>query len=590
MSRDRGEVTVASVVIAARNAEATLGRDAGRARGAGLRRRVRGDRRRRRLRRCDAPRSPTAQRARGRGRRRRTALGPGPARNRGVAAASGAALAFIDADCVPTAGWLEAGVAALAEAELVQGAVRADPAARRRARSTARSGSPPRPACTSARACSSPRELFDRLGGFEDWLEARIGKPLAEDAWFGWRARRAGAPIALQPSRRSSSHAVFRPRALAEFVGERAAAASTSRRSCARCPSCGGRCCSRAPSSTGAPPPSICGARRRVGRSRRSRAAAACSLRRCPGLAHGRRARAAWGRRAPAVAAAEARPTRSRASRLSPARSARDAWSSSADALVVAMRVLTVGNMYPPHHLGGYELMWRSSVEHLRAVGHEVDGPDHRPPRGRARPGDRRGRRACTASCAGTGATTTSRGSGCASGWRSSATTSACSTRHARARARPDASAGGRWAGCRCRCSSARGAPASRRSASWSTTGWPTGPQVDGWQRAARRLGPLAAARREALSGIPARFELERAARWLFASADDRARARSRPRARGRAPPRSSMAGSTTERFRRRPSGPWSGAAALPRADRPAQGVLETAVRALAELPEATPR
>jgi glycogen synthase len=36
------------------------------------------------------------------------------------------------------------------------------------------------------------------------------------------------------------------------------------------------------------------------------------------------------------------------------------------------MRVLTVGNMYPPHHLGGYELVWRSAVEHLRARGHEV--------------------------------------------------------------------------------------------------------------------------------------------------------------------------------------------------------------------------
>jgi glycogen(starch) synthase len=36
------------------------------------------------------------------------------------------------------------------------------------------------------------------------------------------------------------------------------------------------------------------------------------------------------------------------------------------------MRVLTVGNMYPPHHFGGYELVWRSAVEHLRARGHEV--------------------------------------------------------------------------------------------------------------------------------------------------------------------------------------------------------------------------
>lgn len=36
------------------------------------------------------------------------------------------------------------------------------------------------------------------------------------------------------------------------------------------------------------------------------------------------------------------------------------------------MRVLAVGNLYPPHHFGGYELIWRSSVEHLRAAGHEV--------------------------------------------------------------------------------------------------------------------------------------------------------------------------------------------------------------------------
>ncbi len=36
------------------------------------------------------------------------------------------------------------------------------------------------------------------------------------------------------------------------------------------------------------------------------------------------------------------------------------------------MRILAVGNMYPPHHLGGYELTWRSAVEHLRARGHTV--------------------------------------------------------------------------------------------------------------------------------------------------------------------------------------------------------------------------
>jgi glycogen synthase len=34
------------------------------------------------------------------------------------------------------------------------------------------------------------------------------------------------------------------------------------------------------------------------------------------------------------------------------------------------MRVLSVGNMYPPLSLGGYELAWRSSVEQLRSRGH----------------------------------------------------------------------------------------------------------------------------------------------------------------------------------------------------------------------------
>jgi glycosyltransferase involved in cell wall biosynthesis len=36
------------------------------------------------------------------------------------------------------------------------------------------------------------------------------------------------------------------------------------------------------------------------------------------------------------------------------------------------MRVLTVGNMYPPHHQGGYELVWQACVAELRAHGHEV--------------------------------------------------------------------------------------------------------------------------------------------------------------------------------------------------------------------------
>jgi glycogen synthase len=36
------------------------------------------------------------------------------------------------------------------------------------------------------------------------------------------------------------------------------------------------------------------------------------------------------------------------------------------------VRILAVGNMYPPHHLGGAELIWRSATHHHRRRGHVV--------------------------------------------------------------------------------------------------------------------------------------------------------------------------------------------------------------------------
>lgn len=36
------------------------------------------------------------------------------------------------------------------------------------------------------------------------------------------------------------------------------------------------------------------------------------------------------------------------------------------------MRVLAVGSLYPPHHRGGYELAWQGAMEELRARGHVV--------------------------------------------------------------------------------------------------------------------------------------------------------------------------------------------------------------------------
>ncbi|HEY2772080.1 MAG TPA: glycosyltransferase family 4 protein [Solirubrobacteraceae bacterium] len=36
------------------------------------------------------------------------------------------------------------------------------------------------------------------------------------------------------------------------------------------------------------------------------------------------------------------------------------------------MRVLAIGNVYPPHHLGGYEVIWQGAMRHLRSEGHQA--------------------------------------------------------------------------------------------------------------------------------------------------------------------------------------------------------------------------
>jgi glycosyltransferase involved in cell wall biosynthesis len=145
--------------------------------------------------------------------------GPGPARDRGVAEARAELLAFTDADCVPTASWLRHGVAALDDADLVQGAVRPDADVERRPfdRTIWVDG---RGGLYETANLLVRREWFDRVGGFEDWLRARLGKPLAEDVWFGWRVRRAGGRVAFSEEA-LVHHAVFR-RGLREYAGERA--------------------------------------------------------------------------------------------------------------------------------------------------------------------------------------------------------------------------------------------------------------------------------------------------------------------------------------------------------------------------------
>jgi glycosyltransferase involved in cell wall biosynthesis len=145
--------------------------------------------------------------------------GPARARNAGAAHATAPALAFLDADCEPAPGWLAAGAAALAGAELVQGAVRPHPETE------------PGPFDRTLWVTRAwglfesanlfvAGDLFERLGGFESWLRPRRGIELGEDVLLGWRARRAGARTAFCTDA-LAWHEVF-PRGPRDYALERA--------------------------------------------------------------------------------------------------------------------------------------------------------------------------------------------------------------------------------------------------------------------------------------------------------------------------------------------------------------------------------
>jgi glycosyltransferase involved in cell wall biosynthesis len=145
--------------------------------------------------------------------------GPAAARNRGAAEASAPVLAFLDADCFPTPGWLAAGRRALERADLAQGAVRADPGAPRGPFDRTLWVTDAWGLFESANLFVR-RDAFERLGGFEGWLGQATAKELAEDTWLGWRARRAGLRTAFADDA-LVHHAVF-PRGPAGYVAERA--------------------------------------------------------------------------------------------------------------------------------------------------------------------------------------------------------------------------------------------------------------------------------------------------------------------------------------------------------------------------------
>lgn len=187
------------------------------------------------------------------------------------------------------------------------------------------------------------------------------------------------------------------------------------------------------------------------------------------------------------------------------------------------MRVLCVGNMYPPHHLGGLELVWESAVGSLREAGHEVRvlTTDHRQPRvvedGQTGADVHRDLRWYWRDHAFPRRSPLAR-------WRLERANARTFDRHLSG-FRPDVvgwwSMGGMSLSLIARCAQA-GVP----SAAFVHDDWLVyGPRVDGWTRMFTRRPRLATAARR-LTSLPAGFDPSSVALWQFNSEFTRARAR----------------------------------------------------------------
>ncbi len=124
------------------------------------------------------------------------------ARNRGVAASTGEAVFFTDADCVVRPGWFEAGLGMLARGfDLVQGFAGALPGGRTARLIQARYGARFRhlragaPTETDTRNLAVRREVFERVRFNEAYR--RVG-----DTEFGLRAQAAGFRVGYAPEMR----------------------------------------------------------------------------------------------------------------------------------------------------------------------------------------------------------------------------------------------------------------------------------------------------------------------------------------------------------------------------------------------------
>jgi glycosyltransferase involved in cell wall biosynthesis len=133
--------------------------------------------------------------------RREQAAGPATARNAGWRRARSPLVAFIDDDCEATATWLEEGVraAAAAPGAIVQGPATPAPSESALIGPFTRTLDRPGPGPWFQTAnIFYPRELLERLGGFDE----RFPDALGEDTDLGWRALEAGAAHAFAPAAR----------------------------------------------------------------------------------------------------------------------------------------------------------------------------------------------------------------------------------------------------------------------------------------------------------------------------------------------------------------------------------------------------